>query len=109
MRSHDDVRPERDHLRREFANEIGITCGPAVIGPYVAAVSPARLLQSLHERRDAGLAYRVGSSDKTGISTPMRRTCAGCCAHAGSGHATAAPPSSVMKVRRLIRATRRRE
>jgi|ERR1700756_2402353 hypothetical protein len=101
MRSHDDVRPERDHLHREFTNEIGITCGPAVIDPYVAAVSPARLLQSLHERRDAGLAYRVGSSDQTGISTPMRRTCAGCCAHAGSGHTIAAPPSSVMNSRRL--------
>jgi uncharacterized protein YchJ len=34
---------------------------------------------------------------------------ADCCARAASGHAAAAPPSSVMKARRFIRATRRRE
>src|SRR5262249_15340854 len=58
-KSHDDVRPERDQFGREFANAIGIPCGPAVIDPHVAALGPARLLQSLQERRDAGLAYRM--------------------------------------------------
>src|SRR5262249_38054283 len=37
------------------------------------------------------------------ISTPMRRTRSLCCARATSGHAAAAPPSSVMKSRRFIR------
>jgi hypothetical protein len=32
---------------------------------------------------------------------PMRRTRSGCCARAASGHATAAPPSSVMNSRRF--------
>jgi hypothetical protein len=36
------------------------------------------------------------------ISTPMRRIRSPCCARAASGHATVAPPSSVMKSRRLI-------
>src|SRR6516165_6165736 len=33
---------------------------------------------------------------------------AGCCARTASGHATAAPPSSVMNSRRLIQSPRRR-
>src|SRR5262249_14156494 len=38
------------------------------------------------------------------MSTPILRTCSGCCARAASGHATAAPPRSVMNSRRLITA-----
>ena len=37
-----------------------------------------------------------------GISTPMRRICPDCCARKASGQATAEPPTSVMKSRRLI-------
>jgi len=33
---------------------------------------------------------------------PMRRTFSRCCARAASGHAVAAPPSSVMKLRRFM-------
>jgi hypothetical protein len=36
-----------------------------------------------------------------GISTPIRRICAGCCARKASGQATVEPPTSVMKSRRL--------
>src|SRR5262245_43346635 len=36
------------------------------------------------------------------MSTPIRRICSGCCARTTSGHATAAPPKSVMNSRRLI-------
>src|SRR5438128_164983 len=36
------------------------------------------------------------------ISTPTRRTGPDCCARAASGHAAAAPPSSVMNLRRLM-------
>jgi hypothetical protein len=39
---------------------------------------------------------------------PMIDSFAGCCALAASGHATAAPPSSVMNARRFIRSPRRR-
>src|SRR5215813_643279 len=35
------------------------------------------------------------------MSTPMRRIRSACFAHAASGHAAAAPPSSVMKSRRF--------
>jgi uncharacterized protein YchJ len=38
------------------------------------------------------------------MSTPMRRTRSLCCARAANGHTAAAPPSSVMKSRRLIQA-----
>src|SRR5262249_43332429 len=56
---HDDVRSERDQLHREFAKAISIACGPAIIDPHIAAVGPAQLLQSLHERHEAGLTYRM--------------------------------------------------
>ena len=50
-----------------------------------------------------------GSSAVVFMSTPMRRTRCGSCARAASGHAAAAPPSSVMNSRRLIiRSPRRR-
>ena len=42
------------------------------------------------------------------ISTPMRRIRSACCARATNGQAAAAPPSSVMNSRRLIRSPRRR-
>jgi hypothetical protein len=37
-----------------------------------------------------------------GISTPIRRICPDCCARKESGQATAEPPASVMKSRRLM-------
>src|SRR6516225_5961350 len=43
-----------------------------------------------------------GSLSGQPISTPMRRIRSPCCARAASGHAAAAPPSSVMKSRRLL-------
>ena len=42
------------------------------------------------------------------ISTAIRRIRSRCCARAASGHAAAAPPSSVMNSRRLIQSPRRR-
>jgi hypothetical protein len=35
-------------------------------------------------------------------STPIRRIRSGCCARAATGHVVAAPPSNVMKSRRLM-------
>ena len=63
-----------------------------------------RLLQ---ERRDAGLQFRIVRGCGP-TSTPMRRIRSPCCARAASGHATAAPPRSVMNSRRFIRSPRRR-
>src|SRR6516164_3912704 len=51
-------------------------------------------------------AWPYGSSAARFMSTPMR---SGCCARAASGHVTAAPPSVVIKVRRVVtRSPRRR-
>src|SRR6516162_7982638 len=44
----------------------------------------------------------AGSSDANDVSTPMCRIRSGCCARAASGHAAAAPPSSVINARRFI-------
>src|SRR5262249_33153823 len=44
----------------------------------------------------------AGSQQIGGRSTPIRRTRSGCCAPAAGGHPTAAPPSIVMKARRLF-------
>jgi hypothetical protein len=41
-----------------------------------------------------------GSSAARFMSTPIRRIRSGCCARVASGHAAAAPPSSVMNWRR---------
>jgi hypothetical protein len=49
-----------------------------------------------------------GSSEARFVSTPMRRMRSRCCARVGSGHAAAAPPSSVMTARRFTRSPRRR-
>ena len=49
------------------------------------------------------------SVDRVVLSHPdYRRIRSDCCARAASGHAAAAPPSSVMNSRRLIRSPRRR-
>ena len=57
--SQDDVRRERDQFRRVSASAVGVARCPADVDPHVAAVGPAQLLQSLLERRDAGLRFRI--------------------------------------------------
>jgi hypothetical protein len=51
MRSHDDVRPERDHLHREFANEIGIPPCPS----DGVAHQPSLTYCFFHSSADIGL------------------------------------------------------
>ena len=53
-------------------------------------------------RNAAMRACPSGSSAAKFMSTPMRRIRSRCCARAASGHAAAAPPSSVMNSRRLM-------
>ena len=74
-------------------------CRPASVDPDVAALRPPELLESLPECGDEGLSFRSLSAYP--ISTPIRRIPPGCCARAASGHAAAAPPSSVMNSRRF--------
>jgi hypothetical protein len=70
---------------------------------HVAAVVPAQLRQALQERRHAGLMFRIIRS--RGHQHADAPHPAGCWARAASGHA-AAPPSSVMNCRLLIRIPR---
>ena len=79
---------------------------PTGLDLQVAAGCPAQQLHRLPERIDAPLPFRVacgGGADETPIGAPGRL-----CARATSGHAAAAPPSSVMNSRRFIRSPRRR-
>ena len=55
----DDIRRERDQFRRVSAKRSGIAATPAVVDPHVAANGPAQFLQPLHERREAGLCFRI--------------------------------------------------
>jgi hypothetical protein len=58
---------------------------------------------SLEGNLDAAMLTHAADSGKgRGCSMPVRRTRSGCCAGAPSGHAAAAPPSSVMNSRRLM-------
>src|SRR6516164_4826726 len=57
--SQDDVGRKCNQFRRVYANALGIARSPPYVDPQVAAVGPAQLLQSLHERRKAGLSFRI--------------------------------------------------
>jgi hypothetical protein len=57
--SQDDVRREGDQFCRVSTRALGIACGPAIVDAHVAAVGPAQFLQPLHERREAGLTFRI--------------------------------------------------
>src|SRR5262249_57566672 len=52
-RCQDDIRCERYDFHRVSVIAIGLTRRPSHIDVYIAADSPARFLQPLHERRDA--------------------------------------------------------
>src|SRR6266536_2595644 len=69
---------------------------------------PSAHPSSRSPRRRAETRICPSSPSASPMSTAMRRIRSGCCARAASGHAAAAPPSSVMKLRRLIRSPRRR-
>jgi hypothetical protein len=58
-RRQNDVRRECDQFHGVSATAYGIVRAPAVVDPHVAASGPAQLLQSLQERRDAGLPFRI--------------------------------------------------
>ena len=48
-----------DQLRRLLAHGVGVAGAPAVIDPDVLADGPARLLEALRKRSEAGLRFRI--------------------------------------------------
>src|SRR5262245_22429623 len=62
--SQDDVRGEGNQFCRVSTSVLGIACGPAIVDAHVAAVGPAKFLQPLHERREAGLTFRIARGQR---------------------------------------------
>ena len=50
---------QRDDFRRESLHQLQVGRRPASFDPDIAALRPTELLESLAERRDKGLAFRV--------------------------------------------------
>ena len=94
----DHLRRECDHFRCVLASG-GNVRAKTEVELDIAAIGPAQFLQSVRERGEAGLRFRiVGGRGHEHADAPASL---GCCARAASGHA-AAPPSSVMNSRRLV-------
>ena len=54
------VRLQRDELLGESSPRLGVVgCHPANVHPDIAALRPPELLESIAERRDTGLSFRV--------------------------------------------------
>src|SRR5262245_41549296 len=62
--SQDDVRGEGNQFCRVSTSVLGIACGPAIVDAHVPAVGPAKFLQPLHERREAGLTFRIARGQR---------------------------------------------
>ena len=50
---------QRNQFGCVFVSVVDIACGPASVDPHVAAIGPAQLLQTLHERRDSSLRFQI--------------------------------------------------
>ena len=98
MPGHQHVGGERDQLFRILAHAREIAAAPAHIDPHVAADRPARLLQPLRKRGDAGLRFRLVDVVNKYADAPHAL---GCCARAASGHRRRAA-ENVMNSRRLM-------
>src|SRR5262249_1355189 len=95
-RSQDDIRRERDQLRSVSAKAVETPGAPPDFAPYVAAPGRAQPGEPLRERRDAFQSSLIAlDRAHQHADAPHAR------ARAASGQA-AAPPSSVMNVRRLM-------
>ena len=99
----DDAHSAADKLGRQFRHPTTFIVRPGVFDGHVAALDVARFAQAFAECR-----HKIGTRlRRAGWKYPTTAI-AGCCARATSGHAAAAPPSSVMNVRLLTRSPRRR-
>ena len=93
----------RDQIGRKCRQSIVLVSRPSGIRSPRSGLRHSRLHSSpggTHRKVGADRPAQAGRNPITGI--------AGCCARAASGHAAAAPPSSVMNSRRFIRSPRRR-
>ena len=94
------VRLQCDQRLGEGLDPGGIAGGPAMIKSKVAALHPSQFLQRLMERLHHRLRFQIAFGKvRQHANSPHAL---GCCARAASGHAAAAPPSRVMKSRRII-------
>src|SRR6476469_4355902 len=86
----------------QFCCKLGQSLDPpackSIFDVDVLPLDVTKITQPLTE----GVDFRRGSG-RAVMQEPIRGTFAGCCACAASGHAAAAPPSSVMNSRRLTR------
>ena len=98
---HGYVRRGVDQFLGIGPNAIGVASAPARIDADTDPLLPAQLVERLPKGAS-------GSFSEVPTSIATRRTRPGCCARAVSGHAAAAPPSSVMNSRRSTRSPRRR-
>ena len=94
-RDHGD--PSANQFGRQRRQPIDLTFGPAVFDRDVLALDIADLLEALAESAQT---IRNASGEKL-LRNPITGI-VGCCARAASGHAAAAPPSSVMNSRRFM-------
>ena len=95
-RGDDDVDLSVDELGHDLGIALDTSLCPAILDRHVAALCPAELAQSPHKGggpMGPGRG-RADAEESDGRHLP------GCCARAASGHAAAAPPSSVMNSRR---------
>ena len=105
FRSYNDVDLKPDELGGDFGDAFGASLRPAILDRNGATLDPAEFTQSPHK---SGGPLTPGRS-VVAPRNPMVGSFPGCWARAASGHAVAAPPSSVMNSRRLIiRSPRRR-
>ena len=95
--------PLADQVGRHSWQAVEVTFGPAVLDGDVAALDIARFGEALVKRGNTRRPPRSGNT-----SQHADHGIAGCCARAASGHAAAAPPSSVMNSRLFTRSPRRR-
>ena len=86
-----------NQVGRQRRQTVGLILRPAIFDRDVLALDIACFLQALAECESR----RVGDRQRCQPCRNPITGIAGCCARAASGHAAAAPPSSVMNSRRL--------
>src|SRR6266516_4153832 len=111
QRRHHRAGSRQDHVRRECDQFHGVSAAahgivrvPAIIDPHVAALVPAEFLQSLPERRNAGLPFRIADRyihEHTDLAHLV-----GLLRPPSSGQASTVPPRRVMNSRRLMQVRR---
>ena len=87
-----------NQIGRQRRQSIVLALRPAILDRHVLTLDIAGFLQALAERGHVSARIRSGDAPLRNPITGI----AGCCARAASGHAAAAPPSSVTNSRRLM-------